>query len=95
MSPQQLRALRCGRDRQPFNGHCRSQSDYGGLTCTLYSLQLIGYIDKEHRITNSGRKALEAAETKGGQSGRASIPKPVDSRSGSRSTDKQPPCQVQ
>ena len=54
----QLRLLKCLRDGEPINSHCNSQSDYGGLATTRYSLQQRGYITWDCEITEMGLNAI-------------------------------------
>ncbi len=62
LSMPQLRALKCLRDNVPTDNHCRSQSDYGGLSATMLSLYQRRLIDKENNLTDRGRRAIERAD---------------------------------
>jgi len=42
--------------------HCRSNSDWGGLSHTLIALRKRGLLDKDGRLTDAGRAAIRPAE---------------------------------
>jgi hypothetical protein len=77
MSPQQLEALKCARERKSISGNPLAV----GPRCTVFSLMRLGYIDRYQRLTDSGRKALEAAERGVDPSAPAWLQRIVDSKS--------------
>lgn len=57
LSPAQQRALRNLLRGEPLHGHCRTQSDYGGLHGTIFSLLRRGLITPGRELTEEGRAA--------------------------------------
>lgn len=66
-TPAQLRVLRNLAVGLGANAHCRSMSDYGGLTGTLASLYRRGWLVDRNQLTDAGRIAagVSPQENKG------------------------------
>ncbi len=61
LSPQQVRLLKNLKDGNPINGHCETQSDYGGLHGTVLWARQRKYMFRDaDKITLAGLLALEA-----------------------------------
>lgn len=59
LSPQMLRVLTNIAAGKGAAFHCRTQSDYGGLTGTIQALIRRGLLTYEHKLTKEGRKAIK------------------------------------
>jgi hypothetical protein len=55
LSSQMKRVLRSAYDKEPLDRHCRTQSDHGGLTSTIFSLRRRGLLDMRLKLTAAGR----------------------------------------
>lgn len=61
-TPAQQRVLQNIAAGHSADAHCRSRSDYGGLSGTLVSLRKAGWLD-DNGITDAGLTAISASRT--------------------------------
>ncbi len=58
-SPQMARVLHNLANGLEANHHCRSASDYGGLSGTMLALRRQGLVDNAGQLTEAGRDAVK------------------------------------
>jgi hypothetical protein len=62
LSGPQKRALRAIAEGRPAASHCQTQSDYGGLHGTMFSLRRHGLLNQDNTLTGLGREALVSGQ---------------------------------